>query len=88
MSGKRTIERLWRDAVTAGRQTPAYLVQHGDHWHELSWSEAADRVETYANGLLSLGVRRGDGVHRCLPVMRENVIRKDSRPMKTQIHAG
>jgi long-chain acyl-CoA synthetase len=60
VSEKRTIERLWRDAVTAGRQTPAYLVQHGDHWHELSWSEAADRVQAYANGLLSLGVRRGD----------------------------
>ena len=57
---KRTIERLWRDAVAAGRTTPAYLVQHGDHWHELSWAEANDRVEAYANGLLSLGVRKGD----------------------------
>ena len=32
MSDKRTIERLWRDAVAAGRPTPAYLVQHGDEW--------------------------------------------------------
>ena len=60
MNRKRTIERLWRDAVAAGRQTPAYLVQHGDEWRELSWTEAADRVEGYANGLLSLGVRKGD----------------------------
>ena len=52
---KRTIARLWRDAVAAGRPTPAYLVQHDDHWHELSWAEAAERVEGYANGLLSLG---------------------------------
>jgi long-chain acyl-CoA synthetase len=57
---KRTIERLWRDAVAADRPTPAYLVQHGDHWHELSWAEANERVESYANGLLSLGVGKGD----------------------------
>ena len=60
MSEKRTIERLWRDAVAAGRQTPAYLAQDGDGWREISWTEAAERVEGYANGLLSLGVRKGD----------------------------
>ena len=60
MEGKRTIERLWRDAVAADRRTPAYLSHHGDEWRELSWSEAAERVEGYANGLLSLGVRKGD----------------------------
>ena len=60
MSGKRTIERLWRDAVAARRATPAYLVQDGDEWRPLSWSEAAARVESYANGLLALGVRKGD----------------------------
>ena len=57
---KRTIERLWRDAVAAGRTTPAYLIQDGDEWKPLSWAEAADRVESYANGLLALGVRKGD----------------------------
>ena len=60
MEQKRTIERLWRDAAAAGRQTPAYLVQDGDEWKPLSWAEAAERVESYANGLLSLGVRKGD----------------------------
>jgi long-chain acyl-CoA synthetase len=60
MAEKRTIERLWRDAVAAGRTTPAYLVQDGDEWRPLSWAEASDRVESYANGLLSLGVRKGD----------------------------
>jgi len=48
MEQKRTIERLWRDAVAAGRTTPAYLVQDGDEWRPLSWSEAAERVEGYA----------------------------------------
>jgi long-chain acyl-CoA synthetase len=57
---KRTIERLWRDAIEAGRQTPAYLVQEGDEWQPLSWAEANERVEGYANGLLALGVRKGD----------------------------
>ncbi len=60
MAEKRTIERLWRDAVAAGRTTPAYLVQEGDDWKPFSWEEAAERVESYANGLLALGVRKGD----------------------------
>ena len=60
MAEKRTIERLWRDAVAAGRATPAYLIQDGEDWKPLSWAEAAARVESYANGLLALGVRKGD----------------------------
>ena len=60
MAEKRTIERLWRDAAAAGRTTPAYLIQDGDDWNPLSWAEAAERVESYANGLLALGVRKGD----------------------------
>ena len=60
MSDSRTIGRLWRDAVGAGRTTPAYLVQDGDRWREVSWTEAAELVEAYANGLLALGVRKGD----------------------------
>jgi long-chain acyl-CoA synthetase len=57
---KRTIARLWGDAVAAGRTTPAYLIQNGDEWTPLSWEEAGERVESYANGLLALGVRKGD----------------------------
>ena len=60
MSTKRTIDRLWRDAVAAERPTPAYLEQDGDEWRPVSWADAAARVESYANGLLSLGVRKGD----------------------------
>jgi long-chain acyl-CoA synthetase len=60
MGEPRTIARLWRDAVAAKRETPAYLEQRGDDWRPISWEEAADRVEAYANGLLALGVRKGD----------------------------
>src|SRR5687768_1629563 len=60
MSSKRTIARLWRDAVSAERTNPAYLRQEGDGWSPVSWAEAAERVDAYANGLLSLGGRKGD----------------------------
>jgi long-chain acyl-CoA synthetase len=60
VSGDRTIARLWRDAVAAGHDAPAYLEQHGDEWRPIPWPEAARRVDGYANGLLSLGVRKGD----------------------------
>jgi len=56
----RTIPRLWGDAVARGQESPAYLVQHGDHWHEITWLEAAERVTALANGLLARGVRKGD----------------------------
>jgi long-chain acyl-CoA synthetase len=58
--GPRTIPALWRKAASAGRTNPAYLVEHGDHWHEISWEEAATAVEELANGLLSLGLKKGD----------------------------
>ena len=57
---QRTIQRLCRDAVAAGRTTPAYLVQEGDEWKPVSWEEAAEKVDAWANGLLALGVRKGD----------------------------
>jgi long-chain acyl-CoA synthetase len=56
----RTIGTLWRDAVAAGRSTPAYLVEDADGWREVSWPEAGQAVEELANGLLALGVRKGD----------------------------
>ncbi len=58
--GPRTIPALWRKAVSAGRTNPAYLYEHDDHWHELSWDEAATAVEELANGLLALGLAKGD----------------------------
>ena len=38
MSTDRTIARLWRDAVARERTGAAYLVQHGDHWHAVTWA--------------------------------------------------
>ena len=61
-AGPRTIARLWRDAVAAERETPAYLVEHeeGGGWREVSWSDADELVRAYANGLLARGVSKGD----------------------------
>ena len=59
MAGERTIPRLWRDALARNSGT-AYLVDEGESWHEVTWQEAAERVELIANGLLSRGVRKGD----------------------------
>jgi long-chain acyl-CoA synthetase len=57
---RRTIARLWRDAVSAGHPGPAYLVEVDGGWQEVSWREADERVRAYANGLLALGVGKGD----------------------------
>jgi long-chain acyl-CoA synthetase len=57
---RRTIARLWRDAVAAERAGPAYLVESQDGWSEIAWREADERVRAYANGLLGRGVRKGD----------------------------
>ena len=59
-AGTRTIARLWQDAVERHWPGPAYLVQEGEDWREVSWDEAAQAVEELANGLLALGVRKGD----------------------------
>jgi long-chain acyl-CoA synthetase len=56
----RTIGELWREAIGAGRTRPAYLVERNDGWEEVSWDEAGVAVEELANGLLELGVRKGD----------------------------
>jgi long-chain acyl-CoA synthetase len=56
----RTIGQLWRNAVVAGRTKPAYLAETGDGWREVSWEEAGRAVEELANGLLALGVRKGE----------------------------
>jgi long-chain acyl-CoA synthetase len=56
----RTIGELWREATAAGRTRPAYLVEREDGWEEVSWDEAGRAVEELANGLLALGVRKGD----------------------------
>src|SRR5688500_4248943 len=59
MAGDRTIARLWRDAMARNSGT-AYLVDASTVWHEVSWAEAAERVEAIANGLLARGVSKGE----------------------------
>ena len=56
----RTIWSLWQDAIAENRQNPAYLVEDGDGWREVSWAEAGTIVEELANGLLAIGVGKGD----------------------------
>jgi long-chain acyl-CoA synthetase len=60
--GTRTIARLWRDATAQTRTNPAYLVETDAGWQPVSWPEAARRVDEIANGLLALGIGRGDAV--------------------------
>jgi long-chain acyl-CoA synthetase len=56
----RTIANLWRDAVAAAHPDPAYLHEVGGEWLEVTWAEAAAAVDELANGLLALGVQKGD----------------------------
>ena len=57
-AGTKTIAELWRRA--ASRQGTAYLVEGDDGWREVSWEEATRAVDEIANGLLSLGIGKGD----------------------------
>jgi long-chain acyl-CoA synthetase len=57
---RRTIARLWHDAVTGDRARPAYLVETEDGWREVSWTDADERVRAYANGLLARRVQKGE----------------------------
>jgi len=59
MGAERTIPRLWREAAARNSGT-AYLVEEAGGWREVSWDEAAERVDLLANGLLARGVQKGD----------------------------
>jgi long-chain acyl-CoA synthetase len=56
----RTIANLWRDAVEAAHPDPAYLHEVDGEWVEVTWTEAARAVNELANGLLALGVEKGE----------------------------
>jgi long-chain acyl-CoA synthetase len=57
-AGTKTIAELWRRA--ASREGTAYLVEGDDGWREVSWEDATRAVDEIANGLLSLGIGKGD----------------------------
>ena len=59
-TGPRTIVRLWRDAGASGRRNPLYLAEGEGEWTPMSLEEATRRVDELANGLLALGLRKGD----------------------------
>src|SRR4029450_1819165 len=56
----RTMGALWRNATAANPDRIAYLAEQDGAWHPVSVAEAARRVDDIANGLLSLGIRKGD----------------------------
>jgi len=58
----RTVASLWRDAVARGIVQPAYLEERDGAWQEISWPEAAARVDELAHGLLALGIRDDEPV--------------------------
>jgi long-chain acyl-CoA synthetase len=58
-SQPRTIGRIWRDAVAAGRPDPVYLAEGDETWEPVALADAARRVDELANGLLALGLRKG-----------------------------
>jgi long-chain acyl-CoA synthetase len=60
VTGDRTIARLWRDATAEPRPHPAYLHEVDGEWVPVSWEEAAEAVDEIANGLLALGIAKGD----------------------------
>jgi long-chain acyl-CoA synthetase len=57
-TGTRTIAALWRRAQ--GRTGTAYMVEADGEWRDVSWEEARTAVDELANGLLALGVSKGD----------------------------
>jgi long-chain acyl-CoA synthetase len=57
---ERTIGSLWQEA--AGRPSTAFVVPAGRAWEEITWTEAARRVDALSCGLLALGIHAGDRV--------------------------
>ena len=58
----RTAPALWRYVLERRWPAPAYLEEQPDGWREVSWDEAARRVDALSRALLARGVRRGDVV--------------------------
>jgi long-chain acyl-CoA synthetase len=58
----RTAPALWRHVLEQDKPTPAYLEETDEGWREVSWREAAERVDALSHALLARGIRRGDAV--------------------------
>jgi long-chain acyl-CoA synthetase len=60
--GTQTIPSLWRYVLDKRLAAPAYLEEQADGWREVSWAEAAERVDALGKALLARGVGHGDAV--------------------------
>jgi long-chain acyl-CoA synthetase len=60
MDGQATIANLWRNAIAEQRDGPAYLHEVDGEWRPVTWADAGRTVDELANGLLALGVKKGD----------------------------
>jgi len=56
----RTVPTLWLDAMAEQRTSTAYLAERDGGWAPVTWAEAGARVSELANGLLALGISKGD----------------------------
>ncbi len=56
----RTVPSLWLAALAENRTGTAYLAERDGAWMPVTWPEAGDRVRDLANGLLALGLEKGD----------------------------
>jgi long-chain acyl-CoA synthetase len=60
--GRRTAPELWRQILATAPTSPAYLEETATGWRPVPWTEAGERVDALAHGLLARGVRAGDAV--------------------------
>jgi long-chain acyl-CoA synthetase len=60
VDGDWTIANLWLNGIRANRPGTAYLHEVDGEWQSVSWSEAGRIVDELANGLLALGVEKGE----------------------------
>ena len=60
MGHEATIANLWRNAVAEQRDGAAYLREVDGEWQPVTWAEAGRTVDELANGLLALGIAKGD----------------------------
>ncbi len=60
MAENGTIASLWLDAARENRSGTAYLHEVDGEWRAVSWAEAAQAVDELANGLLALGLEKGE----------------------------
>src|SRR4051812_34241797 len=58
----KTIGEMLRNRAKATPDTPAFRTKRAGTWQDLSWRQASERAEALAQGLLDLGLQRGDRV--------------------------